>query len=65
MTNATIDQVTGTSFTVKFTGGGANVTLAPNAQILRQVGSTPADIKAGATVSASVIDGAAQSVSVM
>lgn len=62
MTNATIDQVSGNSFTVSFPGGGARVTLAPNAQVIRQVDATPADITAGVMVSASVSDGKALSV---
>ncbi len=31
MTNATIDTISGNSFTVVFEGGGAKVTLAPDA----------------------------------
>jgi hypothetical protein len=64
MTNATIDQVSGTAFTVTFPGGGARVTLAPNAQLIRQVDATPADITPGATISAGVANGAAQSVAI-
>ena len=62
MTNATIDQVSGNSFTVTFTGGGANITLAPDAQILKQSDATTADIKPGAKVSAGVVNGTAQMV---
>ncbi len=64
MTNATISTISGKSFTVTFTGGGANVTLAPTAQIIKQVDATSADIKAGATVGASVTDGVAMSVTI-
>jgi hypothetical protein len=64
MTNATIDQVSGNSFTVSFPGGGAKITLAPNAQLIRRVDATPADIAPGTTVSAAVSDGAAQSVTI-
>ena len=62
MTNASIDQVSGNSFTVSFTGGGAKVTLAPDAQIFRQIDGTPADVKPGAKISAGVLDGTAQTV---
>ena len=64
MTNATIDQVSGNSFTVTFPGGGAKITLAPNAQLIRQVDATPADIAPGATISAAVANGTAQSISI-
>jgi hypothetical protein len=64
MTNATIDQGSGNSFTVTFPGGGGKVNVAPNAQIASIVAGTPADITAGATVSASVLNGVAQSVSI-
>jgi hypothetical protein len=64
MTNATIDQVSGNSFTVTFPGGGARVTLAPNAQVIKQVDATPADITPGTTLSASVSNGAAVSVTI-
>ena len=50
MTNAAIDQITGNSFTVTFTGGGAKVTIAPDAQILKTTDSTAADIVPGSTV---------------
>jgi hypothetical protein len=64
MTNATIDQVSGNTFTVTFPGGGAKIMLAPNAQLTRRVDATPADIKPGTMVSASVSNGEAQSVTV-
>jgi hypothetical protein len=64
MTNATVDKVTGNSFTVTFPGGGAQVTLAPNGQIFSRVDGSQADIKEGASVSATVRDGVAQSVSI-
>ena len=64
MTNAAIDQITGSSFTVTFPGGGARITIAPDAQILKQVDATPADIKPGEKVSAAVVNGAAQSISI-
>ena len=62
MTNATIDTIDGNKFTVAFTGGGANVTVAPDAQVLLQTDVTAADIKVGQKISASVAEGVAQSV---
>jgi hypothetical protein len=64
MTNATIDKVNGNSFSVTFPGGGAQVTLAPNAQITMLATGSAADIVAGASVVASVRDGVAQNVSI-
>jgi hypothetical protein len=64
MTNATIDSGSGNAFTVTFPGGGAKVTVAPGAQIITRVAATTADIAVGATISASVLNGAAQSVSI-
>jgi hypothetical protein len=64
MTNATIDQVSGNTFTVTFPGGGAKITLAPDARLIRQVDATPADITPGAMLSVSVVNGAAQSVTI-
>lgn len=63
MTNATIDQVTGDTFTVTWDGGGAKIKLAPDAKIGKIVIGSLADIKEGATISASVTNGVAQSVS--
>lgn len=65
MTNATIDKISGNSFTVSFPGGGGQVTLAPDAQITTIGKGTSADIKAGTMVAASVLDGVAQSVSIL
>jgi Domain of unknown function (DUF5666) len=64
MTNATIDKVNGSSFTVTFTGGGDRVTLASDAQIQRIIKVVASDIRVGSTVSAAVKDGVAQSVSI-
>ena len=64
MTNASIDQVTGNAFTVTFPGGGARITIAPDAQILKQVDATPADVKPGEKVSAAVVNGAALAISI-
>lgn len=64
MTNETIDSITGNTFSATFPGGGAKVTLAPDVKIAVRLAATPADIKAGATVSASVLNGVAQSVTI-
>jgi len=64
MTNETIDSVSGNTFTATFPGGGAKVTLAPDVKIAVRLAGTPADIKVGATVSASVLNGVAQSVTI-
>lgn len=64
MTNATIDQANGDSFTVTFPGGGAQVKLASNAQINRLVDGSQVDLKEGAMASAAVLKGVAQSISI-
>jgi hypothetical protein len=65
MTNATIADVTGNTFTITFTGGGAKVTLAPGAQVASTGTGTLADLKVGAMVYAQVRDnGVAQQISV-
>lgn len=64
MTNATIDSVDPSGFTVKFPEGTAQVKLAPDAQITRQVAATPADLKEGVQVLAIVASGVAKSVTV-
>lgn len=64
MTNATVDKIDGDSFTVTFPGGGAQVKLAPDAQLNRLVDATLDDLKAGTTVSALVQQGTAQSISI-
>ena len=64
MTNATVDKIDGDSFTVTFPGGGAQVKLAPDAQVSRLVDATLDDLKAGMTVSALVQQGTAQSISI-
>jgi hypothetical protein len=63
MTNATIDQVSGDTFTVAWDGGGARVKLAPDAKLGKIVVGSLADVKVGSTISALVTDGVAQSVS--
>ncbi|MBI4321715.1 MAG: hypothetical protein HY675_24745 [Chloroflexi bacterium] len=66
MTNATIDrieQVQGDTFTVSWSGGTAQVKLAPDARLNRIVIVQLTEIKVGASISASVADGVAQSVS--
>jgi hypothetical protein len=62
MTNATIDSVDATGFTVKFPEGTAQVKLSPDAQITRQVTATLTDLKEGSQVLAVVANGVAQSV---
>ena len=64
MTNAAIDQVNGSSFTVTFPGGAAKIDLAPGAQIIRQSDVPATDIVAGAKISASILNAAAQSVTI-
>jgi hypothetical protein len=63
MTNATVAQVNGSSFMVTFPGGGAQVKLAPDAQVTQVVPGAASDLKAGTMVSAAVSDGVAESVS--
>jgi Domain of unknown function (DUF5666) len=62
ITNATIDSVDATGFTVKFPEGTAQVKLTPDAQITRQVTATLTDLKEGSQVLAVVANGVAQSV---
>ena len=64
MTNATIEKVSGTSFTVTFPGGGAQVMLAADGQGSALAAGTAADITAGASITASVKDGIAQAISI-
>lgn len=64
MTNAAIDQVSGNSFTVTFPGGAATINLAPGAQIIRQSDVQALDITVGSKISASILNGAAQSVTI-
>jgi predicted component of type VI protein secretion system len=60
MTNATIDSGSGSSFTVTFPGGGAKVSVAPDAKITTLAPGTAADITAGTSVSAGVLNGVAR-----
>jgi hypothetical protein len=64
MTNATVDKADGETFTVSFPGGGAQVRLAPGAQVQILAPGTAADIKPGLTISAAVRNGVAQSVAI-
>jgi hypothetical protein len=64
MTNATVDKVSASSFTVTFPGGSEQVNLAPDAVIARIVSGAASDVKVGSTISASIRDGAAQSLSI-
>jgi predicted lipoprotein with Yx(FWY)xxD motif len=64
MTNATIDQVQGTGFTVSFPGGGARVQLAPDARLARLVEASVAELQPGDTISAQVANAEARSVTI-
>lgn len=61
MTNATIDSISGNSFTVVFTGGGAKVTIAPDAYLIKQIDATANDLTPGTKVSAAVANGVSNS----
>ena len=66
MTNApiaSIDQVSGSSFTVTFSGTTAKVVLGPGAVITRQTDVDPSAIPVGTKISATVRAGVAQSIS--
>jgi len=69
MTNATIDDAQisrneAGELTVSFPGGGAQVRVAPNAQILLRVPGTLADVQPGQTLTGTVADGLATALSV-
>ena len=64
MTNATIDQVSGNTFTVTFPGGGARVQLAPDAKVTRSLDASPSDLTPGVSITAQVVDGAARFVTI-
>lgn len=64
MTNAAVDQVNGSSFTVTWPGGGEHVTLAPDAKLSKVAKASTTDVKVGETVSVSVNGNVAQSVSI-
>jgi hypothetical protein len=59
MTNATIDQISGNTFTVTFTGGGAKVALGPDAKINQFQTATKADLKPGLAATVIATNGAA------
>jgi hypothetical protein len=59
MTNATIDQISGNTFTVTFTGGGAKVMLGPDVKINRFDPATKADLKSGLNVTVISTNGSA------
>jgi hypothetical protein len=59
MTNATIDQISGNTFTVTFTGGGAKVTLGPDAKINQFQKASLTDLKAGTVATVIAANGAA------
>jgi Domain of unknown function (DUF5666) len=64
MTNATVDQVHGNTFTVTFPGGGARIQLAPDAQITRLADASLSDVHPGDMVVAQVVDGAVRMLSI-
>jgi uncharacterized protein DUF5666 len=64
MTNATIEEVNGNTFTVSFGTGTAKVVVAPDAQIIRQTDVQASDIVVGDKVAANVSNGIAQSVQI-
>ncbi|GAC1322622.1 MAG: hypothetical protein NVSMB2_20010 [Chloroflexota bacterium] len=64
MTNATIDQIQGTSFVVTFPGGGARIQLAPDARITRAIDATPAELVPGASISAQIVDNTARAITI-
>jgi hypothetical protein len=64
MTNATIDQIAGDRLTVSFTGGGATVQLAPDAQLYRDDPGTAADVKPGSPTTLVIANGAAVAIRV-
>ena len=65
MTNATISAVTSGGFTVTFPGGGAQVTLAPDAKVNTFKLMTLSDLTAGTSVSALIADGVARQLAVL
>jgi hypothetical protein len=62
MTNASIDTISGNTFTVVFTGGGGRVTITPDASLIKQVDATAADLTPGTRINAGVNNGVANSV---
>ena len=62
MTNATISEISGRTFTVTFDGGGAKISAAPDAQLIKQTDALAADLKPGLLVTATVNNGVAQNV---
>jgi hypothetical protein len=64
MTNATVDSISDSGFSVTFPNGSAQVKLAPGARISKVADGTTADIKTGATVLATVSDGVAHNVNI-
>ena len=58
MTNATIDQISGDSFTVSFTGGGAKVVPGPDVKISQFQSAPRTDVKVGTAVTVVSTNGA-------
>jgi len=65
MTNATIDTISGDSFTVTFPGGGARIRLAPGARISRLLDVRPSDLKEGESVTILADGDTARSITVL
>jgi hypothetical protein len=63
MTNATIDSVDGSKFTVSFPGGGAQVQLAPDGKVTRMVDTRFSDVQPGTPLTVTLVNGVAQSMS--
>jgi hypothetical protein len=64
MTNATIDQISGNTFTVTFTGGGAKVTLGPDVKINEFQRATRTDVKTGNAVTVIATNDAAAAIQI-
>jgi hypothetical protein len=64
MTNATIDQISGNTFTITFTGGGAKVTLGPDVKINEFQRATRADVKTGNAVTVIATNDAAAAIQI-
>jgi hypothetical protein len=65
MTNANVDSINGNTMMVSFAGQTAKVVIAPDAMVNSRGTATVADLKEGTPVTAQVVNGVAQSVSLM
>jgi hypothetical protein len=64
MTNATVDKVDSSGFSVTFPNGSAQVKLASDAKLTKIADGSAADVKTGVGLTALVSDGVARSVTV-